>query len=230
MMKRDRFHIGRPFGLPRREIPPVAVGMMKGLSSMSSRRPPSRRQSYDPGQEPPDPAYPPYSQFRGEPDRSPPEQKSFVQERGREIIAGVMVAVLAAAIIGGVTAFLTGDDDNGPTPTPELPDTIQSALGNWDFVRYEGNPPAQPIPGMCVQPGTLNLLANRNFLGTINHCDTGAQFLSASGFFSALDEDTIEVRGEAESPITGVHDLEVHGDELWMTDQSTGTTVVYQRR
>jgi len=150
-----------------------------------------------------------------EPHRPPTSDsrpKSFLEERGREIVAGIIIIVVAAAIIGGASQILSDGEDN-PTPTPELPADIAAALGDWDFLRYEGPSPVLP-PGPCFEPGSISFLANHTYLANTVFCDTGQLHLSQEGIFVPVDNDTVEMRDEADSSLIGVQSLAVNGDEL----------------
>jgi hypothetical protein len=141
------------------------------------------------------------------------------------VIAGILIAVIGAAILGGGTRVFDWVEDRFK------PDPPNGAYGTWAFDHYVGDPPSSN--GMTFDVETLVLRENGTYSVTqhIGAAGGPSMPITQTGDYEMEDDDTISFNpdaGTSDQELT--MDMRVSGDALTLIDPSQGITYVFQRQ
>jgi hypothetical protein len=154
---------------------------------------------------------------------------SFLQEHGRSIVAGVLVIVIAAAIV----ALSPDVRDRVCDPLPfcgpiELDDR---AYGRWEFVSSNPDPLPETAPGVTVEWHSLVLSEDLTFISDVSQVMQGVSMpVRTTGTIKPTSSTAFQVIGD-DGTFNGANSISFEGNDIMhMTDASGLAEITWRRQ
>jgi hypothetical protein len=158
---------------------------------------------------------------------------SSLQEHGRSIVAGILIIVLAAAVLSAFSSVREPICDLlGIDPCTKI-DPNDEMFGTWDFVSSNPDPLPQTLPGVTPELYSLVLSKDQTFIADgAQVMDDGTSLpFRSTGTFEAVSSNEIQMYGGEEGSFQGTNRLSFEGANIMhMIDASTGFEVTWSRR
>lgn len=159
--------------------------------------------------------------------------RSTAREHGCSIIAGVLIIVLAAAVVSAFSSVREPICDVAGIEACTDVDPNELMFGSWAFLGSNPDPLPQTLPGVTPELYSLVLSSDETFIADgAQVWDDGTSFpFRATGTFEAVTSNEIRMYGGEEGSFQGTNRLSFEGkDIMHMVDSASGYELTWRRR